>query len=72
MSIMPNRPVLLTDTTAEVMRVYSFSEEEDRKGIAALKNGKATGIDDVLVKQLNNLGPTLHNRLLDMLNDCFT
>ena len=40
--------------------------------IAALKNRKADVIDDVLVKQVNNLGPTLYNWLLNMLNKCFT
>ena len=49
--------------------VYPFSEEEYRKGISTLKNGKAAGIDDVLVKQLNNKGPNLHNCLLDSTND---
>ena len=58
-------------SSREVTLVYHFSNEY-RKKIAALKNGKAAGIDDVLVKQLNNLGPTLHNWLLDMLNKCFT
>ena len=62
--------ILLTDATGEVTQVYLFLEEEYRKGIVALKNGKATGIDDVLVKQLNYLGPTLHNWLLNMLNNC--
>ena len=32
--------------------VSAFSEEEYRKGIAALKNNKAAGIDDILVEQL--------------------
>ena len=61
-------PVLPTDTTGEVTLVYPLSEEEYRKVIVALKNGRAAGIDDVLVKQLNNQGPSLHNWLLDMLN----
>ena len=52
--------------------VYPSSEEECRKGIAALKNGKADGMDEVLVKQLNNQGSTLHNSLLDMLKKFFT
>ena len=28
--------------------------------MATLKNNKAAGIDDVLVEQLNNLGPNTH------------
>ena len=51
---------------------HPFSEEEYKKGIAALKNNKAAGRDDVLVEQLNHLGQKA-NKLLDtMLNVCFT
>ena len=52
--------------------VYPFSEEECKKGIAELKNGKAAGIDGVLVGQLNNLVPESHKWLHAMLNKCFT
>ena len=72
MSSKPKHSVLHTDAAGEVTPVYTFSEEEYRKGIAAPKIRKAAGIDNVLVKQLNNHGPTLHNWLLDMLNKCFT
>ena len=48
--------VLHTDAAGEVTLVYTFSEEEYRKGIAASKNRKTACIDNVLVKQLNNLG----------------
>ena len=48
--------------------VSVFSEEEYRKGIAALKNNKAAGIDDILVEQLKNLGPKTHKWLHTMLN----
>ena len=50
---------------------YTFSEEEYRKGIAALKNNKAAGIDDILVEQLKNLGPKAHKWMHTMLNTCF-
>ena len=50
---------------------HPFSEEEYKKGIAALKNNKAAGRDDVLVEQLNNLGQKA-NKCLQMLNVCFT
>ena len=63
----PKHSVLHTD--GEVALVYTFSEEEYRKGLAAPNNRKAAGIDNVLVKQLNNLCPALHNWLLDMLNN---
>ena len=65
----PKHSVLRTYTAGEVTLVYTFSEEEYRKEIVAPNNRKADGIDNVLVKQLNNLGPTLHNWLLDMLNN---
>ena len=38
-----------TEATGEVTLVYPFSEEEYRKGMASLKNGKAAGIDIVMV-----------------------
>ena len=48
---------------------YSHSHEEEyKKGIAALKNKKAAGIDDVLVEQLTNLGPRAHRWLHSILN----
>ena len=72
MSSKPKHSVLHTDAAGDVTLVYTLSEEEYKKGIAAPKNRKATGIDHALVKQQNNLGPTLHNWLLDMLNKCFT
>ena len=52
--------------------VYPLSEEDYRRGIAALKKKKAAGIDDVLVEQLKNLGPKTDKWLLAMLNNCFT
>ena len=51
--------------------VSAFSEEEYRKGIAALKNNKAAGIGDILVEKLKNLGPKAHKWLHTMLNTCF-
>ena len=48
--------------------VSALSEEEYRKGIAALKNNKAAGIGDILVEQLKNLGPKAHKWLHTMLN----
>ena len=61
MSSKPKHYVLHADATGEVTLVYPFSEEECRKGIAATNTRKAAGIDNVLVKQLNNLGATLYN-----------
>ena len=67
----PKRPVLLPATEGDYSMVYPFSEEEYRKGVAILKNNKASGRDDVLVEQLKNLGPKAHRWLLTMLNKCF-
>ena len=39
--------------------VYPFSEGEYNKGVAALKNNKAAGRDDILVEQLKHLGPVV-------------
>ena len=65
------RPVLPTDAIGEVMLVYPFSEVEYTKGITAARNGKAAGIDDVRAEQQNNLSPSAHKWLLDILNKCF-
>ena len=52
----PKCPALPTEEGKPSL-VSAFSEEEYRKGIAALKNNKAAGIDDILVEQLKNLEP---------------
>ena len=52
---MPNkskRPVLRQSREGIGSVVHILSEEEYKKGITALKNGKAAGIDDVLVEQI--------------------
>ena len=72
MSTKPKQPVLPLTTKAGESMVYPFCEEEYRRGIAALNNNMAVGIDNVLVEQLNNLGPKTHKWLLAMLNNCFT
>ena len=67
----PKRPVLPTVEGIPSL-VSAFSEEEYRKGIAALNYNKAAGIDDVLVEQLKNLGPRAHKWLQTMLSKCLT
>ena len=59
---MPTKPKCPALPTVEgkPSLVSAFSEEEYRKGIAALKNNKAAGIYDILVEQLKNLGPKSH------------
>ena len=70
---MPTKPKCPALPTVEgkPSLVSAFSEEEYRKGIAALKNNKAAGIDDILVEQLKNLGPKAHKWLHTMVNTCF-
>ena len=67
----PKRPVLPSATEGDTSKVYPFSEGEYNKGVAALKNNKASGRDDILVEQLKHLGPKAHKWLLTMLNICF-
>ena len=52
--------------------VHPFSEEEYKKGIAALKNNKAARRDDVVVEQLKHLGQKSNKWLHTMLNVCCT
>ena len=70
---MPTKPKCPALPTVEgkPSLVSAFSEEEYRKGIAALKNNKAAGIDDIVVEQLKNLGPKAHKWLHTMLSTCF-
>ena len=68
----PKSPVLPQSREGMGSVVYPFSGEEYKKGIAAMKNGKAADIDDVLIEQLKNLGPESHKWLHEMLNQCFT
>ena len=67
----PKRPILPTvEGIASV--VSAFSEEEYRKGIAALMYNKAADIDDVLVEQLKKLVSKAHKWLQTMLSKCRT
>ena len=67
---MPTKPKCPALPTVEgkPSLVSAFSEEEYRKAIAALKNNKAAGIDDILVEQLKNLGHKAHKWLHTMLH----
>ena len=67
----PKRPVLPPEPEGDTSKVYPFSEGEYNKGVAALNNNKHAGRDDILVEQLNHLGPKTHKWLLTMLNICF-
>ena len=70
---MPTKPKCPALPTVEgkPSLVSAFSKEEYRKDIAALKNNKAAGVDDILVEQLKNLGTRAHKWLYTMLNTCF-
>ena len=64
----PKRHVLPPATEGDTSKVYPFSEGEYNKGVAALKNNKADGRDDILVEQLKHIGPKAHKWLLTMFN----
>ena len=53
----PKCPKLSPINKDDSSLVFPFTEEEYKNRIATLKNKKASGIDDVLVEQLKNLGP---------------
>ena len=57
----PKRPVLPPATKGDTSKVYPSSEGDYNKGVAALKNNKAAGRDDILVEQLKHLGSKAHN-----------
>ena len=69
---MPTKRSVLPTVEGIPSLVSALSEEEYRKGIAALKYNKAAGIDDVLMEQLKNLGPRVHKWLQTMLSKCLT
>ena len=52
----PKRPILPSIHQGTPTMAHPFSEEEYKKGIAALKNNKAASRDDALVEQLKHLG----------------
>ena len=54
MSSEPKRPVLPPATEGDISKIYSFSEDEYNKGVAALKNNKASRRDVILVEQLKH------------------
>ena len=68
----PKRPTLPHIQEGTPTMAHPFSEEEYKKGIAALKNNKAAGRYDVLVEQLKHLGQKANKWLHAMLNACFT
>ena len=72
MTTKPKRPILPHIQEGTPIMEHPFSEEEYKKGIAALKNNKAAGRDDVLVEQLKHLGQKANKWLHTMLNICFT
>ena len=72
MSTKQKRPILPHIQEGTPTMAHPFSEEENKKGIAALKNNKTADRDDVLVEQLKHLGQKANKWLHTMLNVCFT
>ena len=68
----PKRPILPPILEGTPTMAHPFSEEEYKKGIAALKNNKAAGRDEALVEQVKHLGQKINKLLHTMLNVCFT
>ena len=68
----PKRPILPPIQEGTPTMAHPFSEEEYKNGIAALKNNKVVGRDDVLVEQLKHLRQKAIKGLHTMLNVCFT
>ena len=68
----PKRPILPTIQEGTPTMAHPFSEEEYKKGIAALKNNKAADRDDVLVDQLKHLDLKANKLLHTILNVCST
>ena len=61
--IMPSKPkrhVLPPATEGDTSKVYPFSEGEYNKGLAALKNNKAAGRDDMGGLMSHICGPMSH------------
>ena len=69
MSTKQKRHILPPTTEVGESMVCPFSEEEYRRGIAALKNNTTAGIYDALVEQLNNIGPNTLRWLRAMPNN---
>ena len=55
MSTKRKRPIHPPIQEGTLTMAHPFSEEEYKKGIAALKNNKAAGVDNVLVEQVMHL-----------------
>ena len=72
MSTKPKRLILPHIQEGTAAMAQPFSEEEYKKGIAALTNNKAADRDDVLVEQLKHLGQKANKWFHTMLNVCFT
>ena len=68
----PKCPKLSPVSGDDSSLVLPFTEEQYKKDIVTLKNKKEVGIDDILVKEQNNLGPRAHRWLHSLQNVCFT
>ena len=56
-------------TDAEHSLTDPFTMEELKKGVKALANNKAAGLDDILCEQIKHLGVKTQTWLLQMMNN---
>ena len=65
----PRRERMPRHTATESTLASPFLKEELLKGINALKNNKAAGLDDMLCEQIKHFGPATLQWLLKMMNN---
>ena len=65
----PKRVKIPSHTDAEHSLTDPFTMEELKKGVKALANNKAAGLDDILCEQIKHLGVKTQTWLLQMMNN---
>ena len=65
----PTRVKIPSHTDAEHSLTDPFTMEELKKGVKALANNKAAGLDDILCEQIKHLGVKTQTWLLQMMNN---
>ena len=65
-----NKLVLVNLNPMEPNLTSPFSAQEFSKGISALKNGKAIGLDGIFTEELKHFGQQANKWLLEQFNRC--